>query len=219
MMKNNLKKAAGWAALEYVMPGMIVGVGTGSTTEYFIDALASIKYQIVGAVSSSEVSSAKLEAYGIPVLDLNHINFLSLYIDGADEINSQLQMIKGKGAALTREKIIAAVSDRFICVADESKKVKVLGSVPLPIEVIPMARKYVERKLVGLGGSPRYRQNIITDNSNIILDVDHLDMSDPIYLETEINSLTGVVTVGLFANRGADIALIGTSNGVKILTK
>ncbi|VFP81688.1 ribose-5-phosphate isomerase RpiA [Candidatus Erwinia haradaeae] len=219
MMKNELKKAAGWAALEYVMPGMIVGVGTGSTIAYFIDALASIKYQIAGTVSSSEVSSARLASYGIPILDLNKIKILSLYIDGADEINDKLQMIKGKGAALTREKIIAAVSDYFICVADESKKVNVLGHVPLPIEVIPMAQKYVERQLMQLGGLPQYRQNVITDNGNIILDVYHLDISDPTLLEKEINAVTGVVTVGLFANRGADMALIGTTEGVKIFTK
>ncbi|VFP79465.1 ribose-5-phosphate isomerase RpiA [Candidatus Erwinia haradaeae] len=219
MMHDEFKKKAGWAALEYVMSGTIVGVGTGSTIAYFIDALASIKHQIVGTVSSSETSSARLQAYGIPVFDLNDVNILSLYVDGADEINNQLQMIKGGGAALTREKIIAAVSDYFICVVDYSKQVDTLGHVPLPVEVIPMARAYVSRQLMRLGGSPEYRQNVVTDNGNIILDVSHLNMSDPIQLERSINALTGVVTVGLFADRGADVALIGTHHGVQVIKR
>ncbi|VFP83901.1 Ribose-5-phosphate isomerase A [Candidatus Erwinia haradaeae] len=219
MMHDDLKKKVGWAALEYVMSGTIVGVGTGSTIAYFIDALASIKNEIIGTVSSSETSSARLQAYGIPVFDLNDVNILSLYVDGADEINNQLQMIKGGGAALTREKIIAAVSDCFVCVVDSSKQVNILGRVPLPVEVIPMARAYVSRQLVRLGGSPKYRQNVVTDNGNIILDVHHLNMSNPIQLEKAINALTGVVTVGLFANRGADVALIGTTHGVQVINK
>lgn len=219
MTQDELKKAVGWAALDYVTPGTIVGVGTGSTAAHFIDALASIKHQIEGTVSSSEISTARLKAYGIPVFDLNEIDALSLYVDGADEINGQMQMIKGGGAALTREKIIAAVADRFICIADESKQVDVLGHFPLPVEVIPMARSYVARELVKLGGLPEYRQDVITDNGNIILDVYNLSIIDPIRLETAINALTGVVTVGLFAARGADVALIGTADGVKTIQK
>ncbi|ADP11465.1 Ribose-5-phosphate isomerase A 1 (Phosphoriboisomerase A 1) [Erwinia sp. Ejp617] len=219
MTQDELKKAVGWAALDYVTPGTVVGVGTGSTAAHFIDALASIKHQIEGTVSSSELSTARLKAYGIPVFDLNEIDVLSLYVDGADEINGQMQMIKGGGAALTREKIIAAVADRFICIADESKQVDVLGHFPLPVEVIPMARSYVARELVKLGGLPEYRQNVVTDNGNIILDVHNLNIIDPIRLETAINALTGVVTVGLFAARGADVALIGTANGVQTIKK
>ncbi|CCG86066.1 ribose-5-phosphate isomerase RpiA [Erwinia piriflorinigrans] len=219
MTQDELKKAVGWAALDYVTPGTIVGVGTGSTAAHFIDALASIKHQIEGTVSSSEISTARLKAYGIPVFDLNEIDALSLYVDGADEINGQMQMIKGGGAALTREKIIAAVADRFICIADESKQVDVLGHFPLPVEVIPMARAYVARELVKLGGLPEYRQDVVTDNGNIILDVHNLSIIDPIRLETAINALTGVVTVGLFAARGADVALIGTARGVQTIKK
>ncbi|VFP82767.1 ribose-5-phosphate isomerase RpiA [Candidatus Erwinia haradaeae] len=218
-MHDELKKKAGWAALKYVTSGTIIGVGTGSTISYFIDALASMKHEIIGAVSSSETSSARLQAYGIPVMDLNDVNILSLYVDGADEINKQLQMIKGGGAALTREKIIAAVSDCFVCVVDSSKQVDTLGRVPLPVEVIPMARAYVARQLIRLGGRPEYRQNVVTDNGNIILDVYHLNMSHPIQLEKSINALTGVVTVGLFAHRGADVALIGRAQGVQVITK
>ncbi|AUX71652.1 ribose-5-phosphate isomerase RpiA [Erwinia pyrifoliae] len=219
MTQDELKKAVGWAALDYVTPGTVVGVGTGSTAAHFIDALASMKHQIEGTVSSSELSTARLKAYGIPVFDLNEIDVLSLYVDGADEINGQMQMIKGGGAALTREKIIAAVADRFICIADESKQVDVLGHFPLPVEVIPMARSYVARELVKLGGLPEYRQDVVTDNGNIILDVHNLNIIDPIRLETAINALTGVVTVGLFAARGADVALIGTANGVQTIKK
>ncbi|VFP86554.1 Ribose-5-phosphate isomerase A [Candidatus Erwinia haradaeae] len=219
MARDQLKKTASWAALKYVRSGTIVGVGTGSTTAHFIDALASIKHQIAGAVSSSESSSVRLKSYGIPVFDLNDVHLLPLYVDGADEINDQLQMIKGGGAALTREKIIAAVADCFVCVADTSKRVEKLGRAPLPIEVIPMARSYISRQLIRLGGWPKHRQNVITDNGNVILDVYHLDMSDPIQLEKAIKALTGVVTVGLFAERGADVALIGTTHGVSILQK
>ena len=215
MTQDELKKAVGWAALDYVQPNTIVGVGTGTTAAHFIDALATRKNDIIGTVSSSEASTERLKSYGIPVFDLNEIDSLSLYIDGADEINPALQMIKGGGAALTREKIIAAVADTFICIADQSKQVACLGHFPLPVEVIPMAQAYVSRELVKLGGRPEYRKDIVTDNGNIILDVYDLQISDPDKLEVAINALPGVVTVGLFAKRGADIALIGDENGVK----
>ncbi|WP_213990647.1 ribose-5-phosphate isomerase RpiA [Sodalis sp. dw_96] len=217
MTQDELKKAVGWAALKYVQPGTIVGVGTGSTAAHFIDALGTMKHQIDGAVSSSEASSAKLKALGIPLLDLNSVDSLDIYVDGADEINSHMQMIKGGGAALTREKIISAVARRFICIVDASKQVDILGSFPLPVEVIPMARSYVARELVKLGGLPEYRQGVVTDNGNIILDVRNLRILDAVALEDKINSLPGVVTVGLFARRGADVALIGTPQGVKVL--
>ncbi|WP_275555196.1 ribose-5-phosphate isomerase RpiA [Mixta sp. Marseille-Q2659] len=219
MTQDELKKAVGWAALDYVTPGTIVGVGTGSTAAHFIDALGSIKHQIDGAVSSSEASTLKLKSLGIPVFDLNEVDSLAVYVDGADEINPQMQMIKGGGAALTREKIIAAVADKFICIADASKQVDVLGKFPLPVEVIPMARAYVARELVKLGGLPEYRQQVVTDNGNIILDVHNLSIVNPAELERAINALPGVVTVGLFAARGADVALIGTPDGVKTITK
>ncbi|HEK0622529.1 TPA: ribose-5-phosphate isomerase RpiA [Proteus mirabilis] len=217
MTQDELKKAVGWAALEYVKPGTIVGVGTGSTASHFIDALATMKGQIEGAVSSSEASTAKLKSYGIPVFDCNEVDSLDIYVDGADEINHQMQMIKGGGAALTREKIIAAVAKTFVCIVDESKQVDVLGKFPLPIEVIPMARSYVARELVKLGGLPEYRENVVTDNGNVILDVYNLTILNPIELENKINGIAGVVTVGLFANRGADIVLMGTSEGVKTI--
>ncbi|MGM7539227.1 ribose-5-phosphate isomerase RpiA [Proteus mirabilis] len=217
MTQDELKKAVGWAALEYVKPGTIVGVGTGSTASHFIDALATMKGQIEGAVSSSEASTAKLKSYGIPVFDCNEVDSLDIYVDGADEINHQMQMIKGGGAALTREKIIAAVAKTFVCIVDESKQVDVLGKFPLPVEVIPMARSYVARELVKLGGLPEYRENVVTDNGNVILDVYNLTILNPIELENKINSIAGVVTVGLFANRGADIVLMGTSEGVKTI--
>lgn len=217
MTQDELKKAVGWAALEYVKPDTIVGVGTGSTASHFIDALATMKGKIEGAVSSSEASTAKLKSYGIPVFDCNEVDSLDIYVDGADEINHQMQMIKGGGAALTREKIIAAVAKTFICIVDESKQVDVLGKFPLPIEVIPMARSYVARELVKLGGLPEYRENVVTDNGNVILDVHNLTILNPIELENKINSIPGVVTVGLFANRGANIVLMGTSEGVKTI--
>ncbi|ORM68523.1 ribose 5-phosphate isomerase A [Pantoea wallisii] len=219
MTQDELKKAVGWAALQYVQPGTIVGVGTGSTAAHFIDALGTIKDQIEGAVSSSEASTQKLKSLGIPVFDLNNVDELSVYVDGADEINPQMQMIKGGGAALTREKIVAAVAKKFVCIADASKEVDILGNFPLPVEVIPMARAYVARELVKLGGQPEYRQHVMTDNGNIILDVHNLRILDPIALEKAINALPGVVTVGLFAARGADVALIGTPDGVKTITQ
>lgn len=219
MTQDELKKAVGWAALDYVQPDTVVGVGTGTTAAHFIDALGTIKHQIDGAVSSSEASTAKLQALGIPVLDLNQIDALGVYVDGADEINDRLMMIKGGGAALTREKIIASVAETFICIADASKQVAILGAFPLPVEVIPMARSAVARTLVKLGGRPEYRQGVITDNGNVILDVYGLEILDPVALENTINAIAGVVTVGLFANRGADVALIGGADGVKIITK
>lgn len=214
MTQDEMKKAAGWAALEYVTPGTLVGVGTGSTVNHFIDALGSIKDQIKGAVSSSEASTARLKDLGIPVFDLNDISELAVYVDGADEIDGAMAMIKGGGAALTREKIVAAVADKFVCIVDGSKTVEVLGAFPLPVEVIPMAREYVARELARLGGRPVYREGVVTDNSNHILDVHGLKITDPKGLETRINAIVGVVTNGLFAERGADVLLIGTPEGV-----
>lgn len=215
MTQDELKKAVGFAALKFVKPNTIVGVGTGSTAAHFIDALATIKHTIIGTVSSSEASTQKLKDYGIPVFDCNSVDSLDIYVDGADEINHQMQMIKGGGAALTREKIIAAISKQFICIADESKVVTTLGKFPLPIEVIPMARSYVARELFKLGGKPIYRDGIVTDNGNVILDIHDFMIPNALEMEHKINNIPGVVTVGLFANRGANVALIGTVNGVK----
>jgi len=215
MNQNEMKKAAGWAALEYVEPNTIVGVGTGSTVNHFIDALGSIKSDIEGAVSSSEESTRRLKELGIPVFDLNTVDELSVYVDGADEINQHMQMVKGGGAALTREKIIAAVAQKFICIADSSKLVKLLGEFPLPVEVIPMARSYVARQLVKLGGDPVYREGVVTDNGNIILDVYNFKVDNACELERQINAIVGVVTNGYFAQRGADTLLLATPDGVK----
>jgi ribose 5-phosphate isomerase A len=217
MNQDAAKKAAAEAALEYVVPGEVLGVGTGTTVNFFIDALARIKHDIPGAASSSEASSARLKALGIPVLDLNSAGTLSIYVDGADEANHRLQLIKGGGAALTREKIVAAASRKFVCIADESKLVQVLGKFPLPVEVIPMARSYVARELVRLGGMPSWRERVVTDNGNAILDVAGLSITDPVQLETEIGLIAGVVTVGLFARRPADVLLLGSPGGVKKL--
>ncbi|MFH7565944.1 MULTISPECIES: ribose-5-phosphate isomerase RpiA [Oceanimonas] len=214
MTQDEMKKAAGWAALEFVTPGSIVGVGTGSTVNHFIDALGSIKDQIKGAVSSSEASTLRLKDLGIPVFDLNDISELDVYVDGADEIDGSMAMIKGGGAALTREKIVAAVAGKFVCIVDGTKTVDVLGTFPLPVEVIPMAREYVARELARLGGTPVYRQGVVTDNGNHILDVHGLRITAPRELETRINGIVGVVTNGLFAERGADVLLIGTADGV-----
>lgn len=216
MTQDELKKAVGQKAVEFVKPDSIVGVGTGSTVNHFIDALAEIKHTIKGAVSSSEQSTEKLKAYGIKVFDLNDVDSLDVYIDGADEINEHMHMIKGGGAALTREKIVAAVAKEFICIADESKLVGVLGDFPLPVEVIPMARSYVARELVKLGGDPVYRQGVVTDNGNVILDVHNLKIINPVELEAQINAIVGVVTNGLFAERAANTLLLGTSDGVKV---
>lgn len=217
MTQDDKKKAAAYAALEYVEKDTIVGVGTGSTVNHFIDALATIKNSIVGAVSSSEASTDKLKSYGIEVFDLNEVSELSVYVDGADEINPYNHMIKGGGAALTREKIVSAVADKFICIVDDTKNVDILGDFPLPVEVIPMARSYVARELVKLGGDPVYREGVITDNGNVILDVYNLKIAEPLTLENQINSIVGVVTNGLFANRAADVVLVGAEDGVKTL--
>ncbi|WP_100754136.1 ribose-5-phosphate isomerase RpiA [Vibrio salilacus] len=216
MTQDEMKKEAGWAALKYVEKDSIVGVGTGSTVNHFIDALATMKDDIKGAVSSSEASTEKLKGLGIEVFDCNEVAALDIYVDGADEINSTRDMIKGGGAALTREKIVAAISDKFVCIVDNTKAVDVLGQFPLPVEVIPMARSYVGRELVKLGGDPAYREGVITDNGNVILDVHNLKITDPKALEDKINSIVGVVTVGLFAHRGADVVITGTPEGAKI---
>ncbi|MBD1565306.1 ribose-5-phosphate isomerase RpiA [Vibrio sp. SA48] len=216
MTQDEMKKAAGWAALKYVEKGSIVGVGTGSTVNHFIDALGSIKDDIKGAVSSSIASTEKLKGLGIEVFDCNDVIKLDVYVDGADEINPTRDMIKGGGAALTREKIVAAIADKFICIVDGTKAVDFLGKFPLPVEVIPMARSYVARELVKLGGDPEYRHGVVTDNGNIILDVHGLKITDAKALEDKINGIAGVVTVGLFAHRGADVVITGTAEGAKI---
>lgn len=217
MTQDEMKNAAAIKALEFIENDTIVGVGTGSTVNYFIDALASMKDKIAGAVSSSEESTKRLKAHGIEVFDLNSVDVLDVYIDGADEITRHMAMIKGGGAALTREKIVAAVAKKFICIADDSKQVKVLGNFPLPVEVIPMARSYVARELVKLGGDPVYRQEVTTDNGNVILDVYNLEILDPKVLENQINGIVGVVTNGLFALRGADILVLGSTNGIQVI--
>jgi len=217
MTQDEMKKAAAIKALDFVQEDTIVGVGTGSTVNHFIDALATMKNTIEGAVSSSEESTKRLKAHGIDVFDLNDVSEIDVYIDGADEITQNMHMIKGGGAALTREKIVAAVAKSFICICDDSKQVTLLGNFPLPVEVIPMARSYVARELVKLGGDPVYRQGVVTDNGNVILDVHNLEIIDPIALENSINSLVGVVTNGLFAQRGADVLILGTAQGAKII--
>ncbi|MDP6968484.1 MAG: ribose-5-phosphate isomerase RpiA [Gammaproteobacteria bacterium] len=221
MNQDQLKQAVAQAAVDHIAPHLnkdsIVGVGTGSTANCFIDALATIKHTFDAAVASSEATAQRLRDHGISVLELNSIQQLRFYVDGADESDQQLNLIKGGGAALTREKIVAAVADEFICIADESKLVNTLGSFPLPVEVIPMARSYVARKLVGLGGEPVWRQDVITDNGNYILDVHGLAITDPQGLESAINQITGVVTNGIFAMRSADLLLLGTPAGVKQL--
>lgn len=217
MQADEMKKQAAIAALEYIETGSIVGVGTGSTVNHFIDALAGVKHKIEGTVSSSLASEKRLKEYGIPVLDLNQTGDLSLYVDGADESNKFLHLIKGGGGALTREKIIAAASKKFVCIADGSKLVDFLGAFPLPVEVIPMARSYVARQIVKLGGRPVLRSGFITDNGNEILDVHDLKIMEPAKLENQINNLVGVVTVGIFAQRPADVLILGTANGPKTL--
>lgn len=217
MTQDEMKKNAAWAALEFIPRNTVVGVGTGSTVNHFIDALASIKYDIKGAVSSSVQSTEKLKALGIEVLDLNSIDSFSVYVDGADEINAQKHMIKGGGAALTREKIVAAVADTFICIVDQSKQVEVLGKFPLPVEVIPMASSYVARELTKLGGRPVLRAGVTTDNSNVILDVHDLAITEPLVLEQQINNIVGVVTNGIFAQRAADMVLVGSATGTQVI--
>ena len=219
MSQDSKKQQAADAALEYVTAGSVVGVGTGSTVNFFIDGLARLSPRVAGAVSSSEASSQRLRSHGIAVLDLNETGELDLYIDGADEATRQLHLIKGGGAALTREKIVAAASRRFICIADDQKLVARLGRFPLPVEVIPMARSYVARELVKLGGEPEWRPNFVTDNGNVILDVYNLEILRPAELETAINHIPGVVTNGLFAHRGADVLLLGTEGGVETIKR
>ena len=223
MTQDELKQAVAVAAIHYVVDGEIIGVGTGSTANFFIDELAKIKHRIKGTVASSEATAKRLRAHGIDVFDLNDVTSIAVYIDGADEITARGAMIKGGGAALTREKIVASVSRRFVCIADGSKLVEVMGKFPLPVEVLPMARSAVMRKLTALGGQPKLRtmaggdDAFITDNGGEIIDVAGLDIHDPVALEQEINQLPGVIAVGLFALRGADVCLLGTADGVKTL--
>lgn len=219
MNQDALKKAVAEAALAYVEPGEILGVGTGSTANFFIDGLARMKDDIPGAVASSEATAARLRKIGIEVLELNSVGSISVYVDGADEVNAALEMIKGGGAALTREKIVAAVARKFVCICDASKQVGQLGRFPLPIEVIPMARSYVAREMVKLGGNPVYREGVVTDNGNVIIDVWNLPMPVPCQMEERINNITGVVTNGLFALRPADVLLVATAAGVQTLKR
>jgi len=218
MTQDELKLAVAQAAIAYVPANCIVGVGTGSTANFFIEELGKIKNKICGAVASSEASAQRLKEHGIQVVALNDVGSLSVYVDGADEITRHLHMIKGGGGALTREKIVAAASKKFICLCDSSKLVDVLGSFPLPLEVIPMASSYVARQMVLLGGQPKLREGFVTDNGNLILDVSGLKILNPVELETTLNSITGVVTNGLFARRGADVLLLGTASGVQTFT-
>lgn len=222
MTQDELKKAVAQAAIDYIAPRLesdsIIGVGTGSTANFFIDMLAGLKNEFDGAVASSEATAKRLKSHGIPVYDLNSAGELEFYVDGADETNDRLELIKGGGAALTREKIVAAVAKTFICIADDSKLVGILGTFPLPVEVIPMARSHVGREIVRLGGDPVYREGVVTDNGNIILDVHNLDISQPIRVEERLNNIVGVVTNGLFARRRADLLLLGTKNGVETLS-
>jgi ribose 5-phosphate isomerase A len=222
MTQDEMKQAVARAAIEYVVPGEIIGVGTGSTANFFIDELGKIKDRIKGAVASSEATAERLRSHGITVFDLNEVESMSVYIDGADEITAQGAMIKGGGAALTREKIVASVAKQFVCIADGSKLVDLLGNFPLPVEVIPMAQAVVARKLAALGGQPRLRvkdgKPVLTDNGCYIIDVLGLQIRNPAELEAQINDIVGVVTVGLFARRAADIALLGTAEGVQRLT-
>lgn len=218
--QDTAKRQAAEAALAYLEPGEVLGVGTGSTVNHFIDLIAEKRLQadIPGAVSSSNATTERLKKIGVRVLELNDTGTLSIYIDGADEANHHLQLIKGGGAALTREKIVAAASRKFVCIVDESKLVGVLGKFPLPVEVIPMARSYVGRQLAALGGQPQLREGVTTDNGNLILDVRGLDIVDPVDLESRINAIAGVVTVGLFAQRPADVLIVGSTAGTRVVT-
>ncbi len=218
LSQDDLKHAVARAAIEYVPADCIVGIGTGSTANFFIDELAMIKHKIRGAVASSEASAKRLQGHGIKVLSLNDAGNLPVYVDGADEITRHMHMIKGGGGALTREKIVAAASRKFICLCDASKLVDMLGKFPLPIEVIPMARSFVARQLVALGGQPQLRENFVTDNGNLILDVHELQIMNPVELESTLDHIAGIVTSGLFARRAADVLLLGTAEGVKTMT-
>ncbi|MAO13121.1 ribose-5-phosphate isomerase RpiA [Marinobacter sp.] len=223
MTQDELKQAVAKAAVDYIAPKLerssIVGVGTGSTANFFIDFLAQYKDEFDGAVASSEATAERLKKHGIEVYDLNSVSEMEFYVDGADETNANLELIKGGGAALTREKIVAAVAKTFICIADDSKMVSILGDFPLPVEVIPMARSHVGREIVKLGGDPVYRDGVTTDNGNIIIDVHNLNISRPIQMEEKLNNIVGVVTNGLFARRPADLLLLGTSEGVKRISR
>lgn len=223
MDQDQLKQAVAKAALDYIAPRLesnsVIGVGTGSTVNFFIDLLAGIRTEFDGAVASSEATAKRLQAHGIPVYDLNAAGAIEFYVDGADEINERLELIKGGGGALTREKIVAAVAENFICIADESKRVDILGHYPLPVEVIPMARSHVGREIVKLGGDPAYREDVTTDNGNIIIDIYNLDISRPILVEEKLNQIVGVVTNGLFARRPADLLLLGTASGVESIPR
>lgn len=223
MNQDELKRQVARAAFEHVADSLgdddIIGVGTGSTANFFIEELTQISGRLAGTVASSDASADRLRALKIPVYDLNSVDSVQIYVDGADEVNKHLQLIKGGGAALTREKIVAAVAQEFVCIVDESKKVNLLGSFPLPVEVIPMARSHVARQLVKLGGDPVYREGCITDNGNCILDVHNLDILNPRELEQQINQIVGVVANGLFAERGADILIVGTASGVQVVNR
>ncbi len=218
MTQDEMKIAAAQAALEYIESGMVVGIGTGSTANHFIDLLATVKGKIDGTVASSVVSEERLKSHGIPVMDLNNAGQLSIYVDGADESDKHLNLIKGGGGALTREKIVAGASDKFICIADESKLVDVMGEFPLPVEVIPMARSFIGREIVKMGGKPILREGFTTDNGNIIIDIHGLEIMEPVKMEAHFNQLPGVVTIGLFAQRPADVLILGTPNGAKVIT-
>ena len=215
MNQDEMKQAVARAAIEHVVPDTIIGVGTGSTANFFIDELAKIKHKINGTVASSEATAERLRGHGIEVFHLNSVDAMSVYIDGADETNKALHLIKGGGGALTREKIVAAVADKFVCIVDETKLVSYMGKFPLPVEVIPMARSYVAREIVKLGGEPVLREGFTTDNGNVILDIHGMEIMEPVKLEKQLNDIVGVVTNGLFAMRPADVLLVGTPNGVK----
>ena len=217
MNQDDKKRAAAKAALEYIEHDTVIGIGTGSTANYFIDMLGELKHKIDGAVASSEASAERLKSHGIPVVDLNGAGDLSVYVDGADEATHHRHLIKGGGGALTREKIVAAASKTFVCIVDDSKVVERLGKFPLPVEVIPMARSYVSRRMVIAGGTPEYRHGFVTDNGNDIIDISGLRITEPVKLESEINQIVGVVTNGLFAARGADVLIVGENGGVKVL--
>jgi len=219
MTQDELKQAVARAAVQYVVDDAVIGVGSGSTANFFIDELAACRGRIRGAVASSERTAERLGRHGIPLFDVNDLESLPVYIDGADEVTERFAMIKGGGGALTREKIVAAVSRRFVCIADASKLVPVLGGFPLPVEVIPMARAHVARAITQLGGRPRLREGFVTDNGNVVLDVAGLSISEPVELEERLNNIVGVVTNGLFARRGADVVLLGTPEGVRTMTR
>jgi ribose 5-phosphate isomerase A len=219
MTQDEMKQAAARAAVQYVVDDAVIGVGSGSTANFFIDALGAIRGRIRGAVASSERTAERLRSHGIALFDLNDIEELPVYVDGADEVTAGFAMIKGGGGALTREKIVAAVARRFVCIADASKLVPVLGAFPLPVEVIPMARAHVAREIARLGGRPRLREGFVTDNGNVVLDVAGLSIDDPVALEERLNNIVGAVTNGLFARRGADVVLLGTPQGVRTLLR